>query len=54
MDDLKQKAGEQGTLLVQKQSEADNALKDITVAMQVYGCGGDQKEIFNKRCIEKC
>ena len=35
VDDLKQKAGEQGALLVQKQAEADTALKDITVAMQV-------------------
>jgi len=35
VDNLKQRAAEQGALLVQKQSEADNALKEITQAMQV-------------------
>ena len=35
MAELKRKAGEQSILLVQKQTEADTALKDITTAMQV-------------------
>ena len=35
VDDLKRKAGEQSILLAEKQQEADAALKEITVAMQV-------------------
>ena len=35
VDNLKQKAADQGALLAQKQAEADYALKEITVAMQV-------------------
>lgn len=35
VDDLKRKAGEQSVLLAEKQQEADAALKEITVAMQV-------------------
>lgn len=35
VDELKQKAAEQSTLLAQKQAEADEALKEITVSMQV-------------------
>jgi len=35
VDDLKGKAGEQSLLLAEKQTEADAALKEITVAMQV-------------------
>lgn len=34
VDELKRKAAEQRTLLAQKQAEADNALKEITVSMQ--------------------
>jgi len=35
VDDLKGKAGEQSILLAEKQQEADAALKEITIAMQV-------------------
>ena len=35
VDELKQKAAEQSILLAQKQAEADEALKEITVSMQV-------------------
>ena len=35
MDDLKQKAGEQSRQLADKQAEADAALREITVSMQV-------------------
>jgi len=35
VDELKQKAAEQSILLPQKQAEADEALKEITVSMQV-------------------
>ena len=35
VDDLKKKAAEQSQLLAEKQSEADAALKEITVSMEV-------------------
>jgi len=35
VDELKRKAAEQSQQLAIKQSEADNALKEITVSMQV-------------------
>lgn len=35
VDELKRKAAEQSILLAQKQAEADEALKEITVSMQV-------------------
>lgn len=35
MDELKRKAGEQSVLLAEKQAEADTALREITVSMQV-------------------
>ena len=35
VDELKRKAAEQSALLAQKQTEADEALKEITVSMQV-------------------
>lgn len=35
VDDLKQKAGEQSRQLADKQEEADAALREITVSMQV-------------------
>lgn len=38
VDDLKRKANEQSVLLADKQQEADAALKEITVAMQVIHC----------------
>lgn len=35
MDELNRKAGEQSVLLKTKQDEADSALQEITVSMQV-------------------
>lgn len=35
VDELKRKAGEQSQLLAEKQTEADAALREITVSMQV-------------------
>jgi len=39
VDELKHKAAEQSALLAQKQTEADEALKEITVSMQVLMIG---------------
>ena len=35
VDNLKQKAGEQSRQLAEKQEEADAALREITISMQV-------------------
>ena len=35
VDELKRKAGEQSVLLAEKQAEADTALREITISMQV-------------------
>lgn len=40
VDDLKKKAAEESKLLAEKQSEADAALREITVSMQVRSTGG--------------
>lgn len=39
VDELNRKAGEQSVLLRMKQDEADAALQEITVSMQVLGEG---------------
>lgn len=39
VDELNRKAGEQSVLLRMKQDEADAALQEITVSMQVLGGG---------------
>lgn len=40
VDELNRKAGEQSVLLRMKQDEADTALQEITVSMQVLGGEG--------------
>lgn len=53
VDELKRKAAEQSALLAQKQTEADEALKEITVSMQVIcmcvhiSCCSD----YNHSCV---
>ena len=48
VDELKRKAAEQSQLLAEKQSEADQALGQITESMQV--CRAAIVEGKNKRC----
>ena len=43
VDELKRKAAEQSQLLAEKQSEADQALGQITESMQVCGTGGTKQ-----------
>ncbi|CAK8696967.1 unnamed protein product [Clavelina lepadiformis] len=53
VDNLKHKAAEQSALLVQKQSEADNALKDITVAMQDASTQKNEMEGLKQKAAEE-
>lgn len=59
MDELKRKAGEQSVLLAEKQAEADTALREITISMQVHTvfslthvnntvCTNKWKQFFNQ------
>uniref|UniRef100_H2ZEZ5 Uncharacterized protein n=1 Tax=Ciona savignyi TaxID=51511 RepID=H2ZEZ5_CIOSA len=53
VDNLKQKAAEQSSLLVQKQSEADSALKDITIAMQDASTQKNEMEGLKQKAAEE-
>nr|XP_026693267.1 cytoplasmic dynein 2 heavy chain 1-like isoform X1 [Ciona intestinalis] len=53
VDSLKQKAAEQSSLLVQKQSEADTALKEITVAMQDASTQKNEMEGLKQKAAEE-
>nr|CAB3240329.1 cytoplasmic dynein 2 heavy chain 1-like [Phallusia mammillata] len=53
VDNLKQKAADQGALLVQKQSEADNALKEITKAMQDASTQKNEMEALKQKAAEE-
>lgn len=53
VDELKRKAGEQSVLLAEKQAEADTALREITISMQVRSSqqwwiqGGGGSRVWN-------
>ncbi|CAG5115632.1 unnamed protein product, partial [Candidula unifasciata] len=53
VDDLKKKAGEQSVQLAEKQSEADAALREITMAMQNAGDQKVEMEELKRKAAEE-
>ncbi|KAK3100036.1 hypothetical protein FSP39_013759 [Pinctada imbricata] len=53
VDELKRKAGEQSILLAEKQGEADNALKEITISMQNATDQKNEMEELKKQAAEE-
>ncbi|OWF37256.1 Cytoplasmic dynein 2 heavy chain 1 [Mizuhopecten yessoensis] len=53
VDELKRKAAEQSILLAEKQSEADSALREITVSMQNASDQKNEMEVLKQQAAEE-
>lgn len=54
MDELNRKAGEQNVLLKTKQDEADAALQEITVSMQVMSRVSTEMQTIGRAFVTDC